>query len=490
MGMARVATASTPSNTAGRATSGVSTAAAGGFSSRALQSRPPAAAAPAAASSSPSSSSSLSLKRPSLSPSPATGLMGLVENRYLTCFIQDFAAFYRVLDEVTVRQGIINIMQGGVDSRLFCGATPEVLPPASPPPAKRSARGVGTGRGGRPSPLSSSSRAASSAGRAEPTAQEPGAAAPCRDVYSINSALFSSMALGALLLGQPPSYSQQYIAVAESSLRLCGTEIAPVSNERVAIAHLLLAFATNMAGKSEYGLHIQLTRQCYDERMRRGLPTPPPILEILGYRKIIDALGAPTGKNRVPAPKESNATSSRGSGKIAAAAARAAPASAATAPAPAVSLPKRTENGTPASGDGTPTVPPVTWAGGSREGDLGACVDQAEATAPAAAAAAVAGGRENVARERPRKWHGRRAERAPAGLEAARERRRWKKADPLLMVCDIMTMLSKCPWSTKVDGGPRQARGQLKELRSLVVAEKALADERRLAARMNVRILA
>lgn len=314
-------------------------------------------------------------------------------------------------------------------------------------------------------------------------AQEPGATAPCQDVYSINSALFSSMALGALLVGQPPSYSQQYIAVAESSLRLCGTDMAPVPNERVANAHLLLAFATNIAGKSEYGLHIQLTRQCYDERVRRGLHTPRPILEILGYRKIIDALGAPTGKNRVPAPKESDATSSRGRGKIGAAAtAAAAAASAATAPAPTVSLPKRTEKGTPASDDGTITVPPVTWAGGSHEGDLGACVDQAEATATAA----TAWGRENVARERSGKWDRRRAERAPAGLEAARERRRWKKADPLLMVCDIMTMLSKCPWSTKVEGGARQARGQLKELRSLVLAEKALADERRLAAKINV----
>lgn len=421
----------------------------------------------------------------------------MIQNRYLTCFIKDFAAFYRVLDECTVRQGIINIMQGRVDPRFFRGtaASSSAVPShaSTPPPAKRGARAAGTGRGKASSSSSSSSGSASPTRLAEPMAQEPRAAAtttPCPEVYSINSALFSSMALGALLLGQPPAYSQQYIAVAESSLCLCGTEMAPVPNERVAVAHLLLAFATNVAGKSEYDLHIQLTRQCYEERVRRGLPTPPPIAEILGYRALIDAFSSPTGKNRVPAPKEDDASTSRGSVKTTAGGvAAAASATAAEAPAPAMAaLPTDTEDSTPASGDEVVSAPPVARAGGSSEGDASVRDNEAAAAVAAVGAVGTAKGRENTARKRWGKSAGARVERTPPGLEAARERGRWRKSDPLLMVCDILTLLSKYPWSTKIEGGTRQVKGQLTELRSLLVVEKALGDERRLAKKQKVRI--
>ncbi|CAM9281664.1 unnamed protein product, partial [Hapterophycus canaliculatus] len=67
------------------------------------------------------------------------------------------------------------------------------------------------------------------------------------------------------------------------------------------------------------------------------------------------------------------------------------------------------------------------------------------------------------------------------GLEAARERRRLRKADPMSMVSDIMTMLSRVPWTAHVEEAASTTKRELGELRSLMIAEKALAEERRYA---------
>ena len=73
--------------------------------------------------------------------------------------------------------------------------------------------------------------------------------------------------------------------------------------------------------------------------------------------------------------------------------------------------------------------------------------------------------------------------RLSTGLEAARERARLREAEPMLMVCDVMTMLSRVPWSTKGADDARRTRQQLSELKSLMAAEKALAEERRFGSR-------
>lgn len=67
----------------------------------------------------------------------------------------------------------------------------------------------------------------------------------------------------------------------------------------------------------------------------------------------------------------------------------------------------------------------------------------------------------------------------PPGLEAARERRRLRRADSMCMVSDIMTMLSRVPWTAHVEEAARRTRRDLCELRSLMIAEKALLEERR-----------
>lgn len=70
----------------------------------------------------------------------------------------------------------------------------------------------------------------------------------------------------------------------------------------------------------------------------------------------------------------------------------------------------------------------------------------------------------------------------PPGLEAARERRRLRRADAMSMVSDIMTMLSRVPWTAHVEEAARRTRRELSELRNLMIAEKALLEERRFMA--------
>lgn len=85
--------------------------------------------------------------------------------------------------------------------------------------------------------------------------------------------------------------------------------------------------------------------------------------------------------------------------------------------------------------------------------------------------------------------HGRgRRSPAPPGLEAARERRRLRRADAMCMVSDIMTMLSRVPWTAHVEEAARRTKRELRELRNLVVAEKALLEERRFVSAANVSV--
>eukprot|EP00904_Undaria_pinnatifida_P006859 jgi/Undpi1/3302/HiC_scaffold_15.g06676.m1 len=391
------------------------------------------------------------LKRPSLSPSPATGLTGLVQGKYLTCFMDDFACFFQVVDDSVIRCGLINLMTGKVDPALV-GDDSGVGSSSLPPPAKRavgagggrvSGRGDGSGRGS----SGAKNRSAGRGGRTRTPSPSPprhdaegsSATDPNPDVYAINSAMFSAMAIGALLLGQTPSHVHLYVAVAKASLRLCSAEMAATPNERIAAAHLLLAFAAHVSGMRDYGRYIRLTRQFYHARVRRGLPTPTPISDILGYREIVDALGAPDV---------------RGTG------------------------------GT--RGDGGGAIPPTvreSLANNEQGGGgvAGTTASAAEGRAGVGVRALLAEGRAGpAAKERAR---GRDHDRFPPGLEAARERARLRQAEPMLMVGDIMTMLSRVPWLMNEGEEARRTRQKLTELKSLVAAEKALAEERRFASR-------
>ncbi|CAN0233170.1 unnamed protein product [Ectocarpus sp. 4 AP-2014] len=67
----------------------------------------------------------------------------------------------------------------------------------------------------------------------------------------------------------------------------------------------------------------------------------------------------------------------------------------------------------------------------------------------------------------------------PPGLEAARERRRLRRAEPMSMVSDIMAMLSRVSWNARAEEAAQKTKRELSELRSLMTAEKALVEERR-----------
>ena len=415
-----------------------------------------------------------SLKRLNLSPSPATGLTGLVQNRYLTCFVDDFACFFRVLDDVTIRLGLINLMTGKVDpAQLVEAADGEAPPP--PPPAKKS-RGGGA--------VTAAGAAGRNGGGVQQEEQVTSASLEAeedqqRAVNAINSSMFSAMSLGAMLLGQPPSHVHLYVAVAEASLRLCGiaTEVTmAVPSEHVAAAALLLAFAANISGKAEYALHIRLARQCYDARVRHGLPTPPPIRDSLGYRAIIDALGKPPDDRglRIPSPSKE-----------------------ARMPALQQQQPAGSDNEGSSSGSSSSSESgggscmegpgqsegldaPRTHGGGAREaaapsGGGGGAMASADTLRDGGAA----DGRYGRGRRPP----------PPPGLEAARERRRQRRADAMCMVSDIMTMLSRVPWTAHVEEAARRTRQELSELRNLMIAEKALLEERRVVSGANVSYL-
>ena len=466
------------------------------------------------------------LKRPSLSPSPATGLTGLVQGKYLTCFMDDFACFFQVVDDSVIRCGLINLMTGKVDPALV-GDDSGVGSSSLPPPAKRavgagggrvSGRGDGSGRGS----SGANNRSAGRGGRTRTPSPSPprhdaegsSATDPNPDVYAINSAMFSAMAIGALLLGQTPSHVHLYVAVAKASLRLCSAEMAATPNERIAAAHLLLAFAAHVSGMRDYGRYIRLTRQFYHARVRRGLPTPTPISDILGYREIVDALGKPigTGGSRVPAPQQAShdrigaaaagpspapAPVSSGSTDITALNSDGAAAAATTTTtAAAAAAANGTLTGAPdvrgtggTRGDGGGAIPPTvreSLANNEQGGGgvAGTTASAAEGRAGVGVRALLAEGRAGpAAKERAR---GRDHDRFPPGLEAARERARLRQAEPMLMVGDIMTMLSRVPWLMNEGEEARRTRQKLTELKSLVAAEKALAEERRFASRKTV----
>eukprot|EP00903_Cladosiphon_okamuranus_P021471 g19738.t1 len=417
-----------------------------------------------------------SLKRLNLSPSPATGLIGLVQNRYLTCFVNDFACYFRVLDDVTIRLGLINLMTGKVDPTQLIEAADGGVATPPPPPSKKSRGGRGVSTDAATAALrKSGGRGGGGAGQ-RVTAASLGASEAEEDnqrlVNAINSSVFSAMSLGAMLLGQPPSHVHLYVAVAEASLRLCGiaTEVTmTVPSEHVAAAALLLAFAANVSGKAEYALHIRLARQCYDARVRHGLQTPPPIRDSLGYRAMIDALGKPPDDRglRVPSPSKE------------------------------ARMPVLKQR--PGAGSDNEDSGRSSSSGSSSESGGGSSMDgpgqseSSDARTPgggaqgAAAPSGGGGGGGAMSSADGRHAGGGRRPPPPPGLEAARERRRQRRADAMCMVSDIMTMLSRVPWTAHVEEASRRTRRELSELRNLMIAEKSLLEERRFVSGPNCR---
>lgn len=417
----------------------------------------------------PAAPASLPLKRVSLSPSPATGLVGLVQNRFLTCFLEDFSPLYSVLDDATIRLGLINLMTGKVDIDIISSS---MSAPLTFPPAKRMARGVAASSDvseGGTSALVNTASPISRSDRSPSPSTSPSSWS--QDDYAINSAIFSAMALGALMLGQQPSELEEYVAVAQASLRVCGVLTTTVPNERVAVAQLLLAFISKVAGYDEYDRYIQLARECNTRLEQRGCRSALSIRHVLNYRAIIDAMAKPSTTTRIPPPQEAGPSQTI-----------------ASACSPRVHLkpdlhspvvPPSPINVSLHSGDrplsdvrdGSPEgVSQSILAGDtSRErtsdGTLGA---------PPPPRACLRGGSEmSSGRMDPVG-----SRHCPSGVEAARERRSRRETNPLLMVSDIMSVLSKMPWAMKSDDGSRRIKAELAELSSLLTQEKTLWEER------------
>lgn len=439
----------------------------------------------------------LPLKRVSLTPSPATGLSGLIQNSYLTCFMDNFSSLYDVLDDATVRLGLINLMNGKVDAAAIC--TGLITSPSASPAAKRSDRGVGApgSRGvdrrnagnagaaqkGRKKSIVSQAEAALAgiSVRGKSLLSQPLAGGPDQDGYAINSAVFSAMTLGAVLLGQLPADVDEYASVAEASLRVCGALAVPATNLLVAQAQLLLALSSNVSGNSDYPERLALARESYAALSLRGMPTPRPIEDILKYRKIIDALGGPKSSTRIPPPPvEAVSGSPAGTGAVESP--TSAPESLSAAISPGQDM-DNNSNSRDKANDERPNDRPVGGCLGNQRATLGGC-------GIGEAGMQETGGSSTGSAERKPGWQGQadREERPKTGLEAARERSRLRVSDPLRMVSDIMQVLSKVPWSMKTEEGAREFKKQLVELRTVLVSERALLEERRVARAKMVRL--
>lgn len=280
------------------------------------------------------------------------------------------------------------------------------------------------------------------------------------------------------MLGQQPADVEQYSAVAEVSLRLCGALDVAVSNERVAVAQLLLAFTLHFAGHSDYVRRIGLVRDCLERLERQGGRCPPIVRDVLNYRNIIDSLSK-SSTTRVPQLRDVDSAQTAASSDHPVARIPS------TTDPPSPTVPSSPVERSPGGiDDGVPSSSSDGQAGNRRMGEQpgGGSWKSVSGTdvklSPLSRPGVNPGERASAQRA-----NGEKSKQFPPGLEAARERSRRRQADPVFMISDIMTVLSKTPWSLETGDGARRSREQMVELRNLLMEEKSLLEERRVAAR-------
>ncbi|CAM9478749.1 unnamed protein product [Choristocarpus tenellus] len=190
----------------------------------------------------PDPTSKESLKRVTLSPSPATGLPGMIEDRYLNCFLDDFTPFYSITDDRRIRAGLIAIMTGSVGEEIVNGGR-----------SNRFALGERI--------LGDSSKRRNTRSRDQDlTMGSP-------QDYAIVSTLFSGMALGGLMLGASTEKIQPYLGVALTSMGFCDELVSEI----VFSAHFLLAMVllvnnSCVPGES-YATRKELATKCLTQLM-------------------------------------------------------------------------------------------------------------------------------------------------------------------------------------------------------------------------------
>ncbi|CAM9198085.1 unnamed protein product, partial [Hapterophycus canaliculatus] len=165
-----------------------------------------------------------------LSASPATGLVGLQENEFLTDFYECLG-FLSLASESTVRSAMVSVMRASVPGRRRAA-------PRSP-----SARGApGDNRlSGGDSPKAPGSRGDEKEGCWKEAFMARGAELPYN---SSTCVLWCAIALGALVRGCPFAHVQRYLNLAQYSLAACSGG-ATLDTAR---AYLAMAFLLNFLG--------------------------------------------------------------------------------------------------------------------------------------------------------------------------------------------------------------------------------------------------
>ncbi|CAM9247920.1 unnamed protein product, partial [Discosporangium mesarthrocarpum] len=204
------------------------------------------------------------LKRATLSPSSSTGLAGLIEDRLLTCFLEDFVPFYPVVDNGRIRTGLINLMTGKVDKEVI-----DVVRIREDSPLGWLESCVTKDLEGSSSSGSTSLGTSSSTTAHRMPVESRGA----KEDYALNSTLFSGMALGALLLRLPAAKVHLYIKVALTSLHFCGGLV----NEQMVISHLLLSMAMSLSSsfdgdREASSEHMLLAKEMWEKQTRTENP--------------------------------------------------------------------------------------------------------------------------------------------------------------------------------------------------------------------------
>eukprot|EP00903_Cladosiphon_okamuranus_P009018 g8625.t1 len=204
---------------------------------------------------------------PSLSVSPATGLPGLAESRFLSCFLQNLAPLCAVMDDKMVRDGLLHAMASQrTRAALSSGCEPslDVL----------------------------------LLGHAEAAEEAPGE--EDRKGWALECALYSSITIGGLMLGCPVSDVARYVVAAqECREKLGGLKDRSAVSALIlhALSHAFLGAAQAPPGANPTSSSEVEYRRSMDEAAAIDADLPdsdPHATAFMAYRKVMDCTAGMT----------------------------------------------------------------------------------------------------------------------------------------------------------------------------------------------------
>eukprot|EP00752_Nemacystus_decipiens_P011415 g10137.t2 len=213
---------------------------------------------------------------PTLSVSPATGLSGLAESRFLSCFLQNLAPLCPVVDDKSIRNGLIHAMASQRDN-------------------------VATSSG-HSTNLDSLLRAEGVQHHHHPQVPQLGEE-EYKKGQALECALFSSIAIGALMLGCPVSDVARHL----QSAQRCREQLGGLEDRSAVSALLLHALSHAFLGaaqqqpappgaKSSSSSEAEYRRSIDDaSAIDAELPDKDPLATaFMTYRKVVDCTAALT----------------------------------------------------------------------------------------------------------------------------------------------------------------------------------------------------